>query len=118
MSTTTVGEIPCVDIVRRRGDTKSIDMTIQNSSGAIDITGFTFVLAANLTEEPGDVSQEVFRTNGTIVDGPNGKVSFPIDATAADNTGELYYDVQYTDGSSEILTFLRGRLIMNQDITK
>jgi hypothetical protein len=120
MAVLTVGEIPCVKIIRRRGDTKSIDITLVDENGvAISISGYTdFLLTVNTEEEPINTSNQLFQLVGTIVDAPEGKVSFTITTSDADNLGEFYYDAQYTDTNAEKFTFVEGEYIMPQDKTK
>jgi hypothetical protein len=115
-----VGIIPTATINRRRGDTKSINMTLTDKDGvAIPITGYTgFLLSVNTEEDPLDATNEVFQLIGTITDGVNGKVSFPITVGDSDNVGEFFYDAQYIDTNSEKFTFIRGSYIMGQDRTK
>ncbi len=115
----TVGETPVVTLTRKRGDTKSIGMTLKDSDGAvIDVTGYTFSLSVNSDEEPLNTANELFTSVGTIVDGPNGKISFPVSVSDADNVGEFFYDAQLIDTATEKLTFLRGSFLMTQDIGK
>lgn len=115
----TVGETPVVGLTRKRGDTKSIGMTLKDSDGAvIDVTGYTFSLSVNSDEEPTDVTNELFTSVGVIVDAANGKIAFPVGATEADNVGEFFYDAQLIDTATEKLTFLRGSFLMTQDIGK
>jgi len=112
---TTVGTVPQINIVRKRGDTKSINLTLTDSDGAVlPITGFTFTLSVTNLKEP-ESADYVFQSTGTITDGPNGKVSFPISVGDSDNTGDFYYDVEMVDGASEISTVLEGTFTMSQD---
>ena len=119
MAESIIGEIPCINLTRKRGDTKSINMTLTDSANsAINITGYTFLLAVNSLEEPSDNSTEIFESVGTIVDAANGKVSFPISLANSDNVGEYFYDAQYVDTSAEKYTFITGAFFMTQDRTK
>lgn len=115
-----VGIIPTATINRKRGDTKSINMTLSDKSKvAIDLTGYTgFLLSVNTLEEPVDETTQLFQLTGTITDALNGKITFPITISDADNFGEFFWDAQYTDVNSEKHTFMEGSYIMSQDKTK
>lgn len=114
-----VGETPVVALTRKRGDTKSIGMTLKDSDGAvINVTGYTFSLSVNSDEEPLNTDNELFTSVGVLVDAVNGKISFPVGSSEADNVGEFYYDAQLIDTATEKLTFLRGAFLMTQDIGK
>jgi len=112
---TTVGEVPQTNIIRKRGDTKSINLSLTDSAGAVlDITGFTFTLSVTQLEAPESADYE-FQSTGTITDGPNGRVSFPISAGDSDRIGDFFYDIEMVDGASEISTILEGNFTFIQD---
>lgn len=107
-----------VNITKKRGDNKRITFTIQSSNRTpINITAWTgFQMAINTEKTPVDATNQVATQIGTISDGPNGKVFFPVDNTIA--VGTYYYDMQGVDENGEISTLVEGKYIVNQDITK
>ena len=103
-----------------RGDSDSKGFLIQDSAGAaIDITGFTFTLSVDSRKNPDDASTQQFSLPGVITSGPDGAVSFK--PTAIDTNilpGVYYYDIQQVDTSAEVKTLIKGRALIEQDITK
>lgn len=108
------------DICRKRGDTNPFTLTIKDGDGnAIDISLYAFVLTVDPSPDPADASENLFQLSGTIVDGPNGIVSFEPTTLQADQEPDTYfYDVQMTDDASKIRTILQGEFEISQDITK
>ncbi len=103
-----------------RGDSDPKGFIIQDSAGAVvDITGFTFTLTVDARKNPDDVTTQQFSLAGTITDGPNGAVSFTPTTTNTNITpGTYYYDIQQTDLSAAIKTLIKGRALIEQDLTK
>lgn len=108
-----------IDICRKRGDTFPFTFTVKDSSGtAIDITGFTYKLAVDPSEEPTSNANNIFELTGTVTDGPNGKVQFSLTTGQADNLGDYFYDLEQTDTGSFIRTIAQGKFQFIQDRTK
>jgi hypothetical protein len=109
-----------VNICRKRGDTYPFTCTIKDGDGnAIDITLYSFLLTVDPNPDPADALENLFQLVGTILDGPNGIVSFEPSALQADQTPDTYYyDIQMTDDAAKIRTILRGQFVISQDITK
>ena len=108
------------DIEITRGDSPVIPIRVTNKAtgAAVDVTGGAFVLTVDPSEEPADASANVFALTGTVVNGPNGDVTFQPTTTQTDVTpSELYYDVQMTLGGSK-RTILKGKFTVSQDIGK
>lgn len=107
-----------VNIVKKRGDTKRITFTIQSKNRTpVDITNWTaFKLTLNTSPSPIDETTQVIQRTGTVSDGPNGKVWFPVTGTVA--VGTYYYDMQGVDENGEINTLVSGKYTVEQDITK
>ena len=109
-----------IDICISRGDTVPWTFTIKDSSGtAVDITGFSFLLTVDPSDEPADALSNLFQLTGTITDAVNGVVQFQMSAGQADQTPAVYYyDLQMTDGLAAIRTVAKGEFEFKQDITK
>lgn len=109
-----------IDICISRGDTVPWTFTIKDDAGTpVDITGFSFLLTVDPSDEPSGSGDNLFQLTGAIVDGPNGIVRFNMSALQADQTPDVYYfDLQMTDGTSAIRTVAKGQFEFHQDITK
>lgn len=110
-----------INVTRKRGDTRRMIYTIYDQDeNVLDITtGYSFLLTADPSKTPTDATNNIFQLTGSILDGPNGRVMFPITAEQADQTPAVYYyDVQMTDPNGELFTVIDGRFKIVQDITK
>lgn len=110
-----------VDLCFQRGDTEPWTFTIKDKTTdtAIDITGFSFLLTVDPSDEPTDAVNNLFQLTGTITDGPGGIVQFVMSATNADQTpAEYFFDLQQTDAGAAIRTIAKGVYEFKQDITK
>lgn len=109
------------EIDRVRGDTKPIPfiLTTDDTGLPVDITGYTFLLSVDTQQNPPDAVTQVFQVAGSIIDAPNGKIQFQLTIGQADQTpGTYWYDVQVTEASGAIVTLLKGKWRVRQDITK
>jgi hypothetical protein len=110
-----------IDLCISRGDTTPWTFTILKADGVTPepITGFSYLLTVDPSDEPVDSVNNLFQLTGTITDGPNGVVQFELTAGDADQTpNEYFFDLQQTDGSSKIRTIAKGTFEFKQDITK
>lgn len=107
-----------IHIIRKRGDTKRITFSVKAvNNEPIDITNWTnFAMAVNREQKPSDTSNQVEYQTGTILDGPTGKVFFPVSGTI--EVGAYYFDMQAADENGEISTLVEGKYSVTQDITK
>ncbi|HEU4895120.1 MAG TPA: hypothetical protein VFT85_04725 [Acidimicrobiia bacterium] len=103
-----------------RGDTVPWTFTVLNSAGnPVDITGYTFLLTVDPSDEPGDALNNLFQLSGTLTDPTNGVVQFAMSAVQADQVPGIYYwDLQMTDTAGFIRTIAKGEFEFTQDITK
>ena len=113
--------ITIVDLNRTRGADhpfrfqlfKADEITVE------PVTGFTFLMTADPNDEPTDNSNNHWQLTGIVDDGPNGKFSFNPSVSQMDLTIDThFYDVQMIDGGSFKRTPIRGKLIIEHDITK
>lgn len=108
-------------VSRRRADTYPEQYIVQDADGAaIDITtGYSFTLAVDPSEKPATSANNLFTSIGTIIDGPTGRVDFPISTANADQTpGNYFYEAQMTDLGGIDTTFVAGPWRVEQDIVK
>jgi hypothetical protein len=103
-----------------RGDGYPLLLTVTDSGtgNPVDITNYTFLLTVNKEEAPIDDSRQVFQAAGTIVDGPNGQVSFPVVPANTAEVGDYFYDVQMTTVGGDVRTIAKDAFIVSMDITK
>ena len=108
-----------IDLCISRGDTTPWTFTIKSNGAPVPITGFSYLLTVDPSDEPADAVNNLFSLTGTITDGPNGVVEFELSAVQADQTPDVYFfDLQQTDGASKLRTIAKGEFEFKQDITK
>lgn len=106
---------------RTKGDTYAIVLNVKDSAGAaIDVTGYTFLLSVDPSPDPSDDTTREFQLTGTIVDGPNGQISFAPNTSQANQLepGTYFYDIEQVDGSSAVRTIAKGQYIILPQITQ
>jgi hypothetical protein len=109
------------DICRTRGDTFPEQFVLSDGSGvAIDITGFTFLLTVDPAPDPTDALANLFQITGSIViPATNGTVEFAPSVMDSDQVPNTYfYDIQMTDAGGAVRTIVKGKWIVQQDVTK
>lgn len=109
-----------IDICISRGDTVPFTFSIKDSTGAaVNITGFSFLLTVDPTEDPTTSAGNLFQLTGTITNGPGGVVQFGMTTGQANQTPAVYFfDLQMTDTAAKIRTVAKGKFEFHQDITK
>ena len=108
-------------VQRTKGDTYPEEFILRDASQTpIDVTGFTFVLTVDTREEPDDATTNQFQLTGVLEDAPNGRISFQPSQPNADllDPGTYFYDIQQTDGASNIRTISKGQYIILPQITQ
>lgn len=107
------------EIVRYRGDTWPIEMTVLKDDLPMDITGCTFLLTVDPAKSPVDNTNNLFELTGSIVGDPvDGVIAFEPTEEQVDHIGNYYYDLQVTDSSLKKRTIAKDRFKFVQDITK
>lgn len=105
-------------ILVTRGDSPVIPITVFSNGSVLPITGYTFTLTVNASDDPDDDTGALFQIAGTIVDGPNGRVDFQPSTGDLTQTPDVYnYDVQMVGGGST-RTILKGAFTIDPDITR
>ena len=110
-----------IDVCISRGDTTPFTFTIKDGTppAAIDITGFSYVLTVDPSDEPSGAGNNRFALTGTLTFPLVGIVSFEMNATQADQTPDTYFfDLQQTDGAGKLRTVVKGEFEFKQDISK
>ena len=114
------GAVQQLDIRRTKGDTYALVFTITANSAAIDITDYTFLMTADPSPSPPDDTTKIFEIVGVIVaPATNGRFSFtPSPADVDQVIGTYYYDVQATDGAGLVRTLIKGKFIIEPEVTQ
>lgn len=102
-----------------RGDDKTINVTVKDSNGVVDITGYTFwfTVKADETDTDGDAKIQKEVTSHTAP--ASGETAIVLSTTDTDlEVRSYYYDIQMKDTTNSITTLLKDRLLVNQDITQ
>ncbi len=113
--------ITIIDLERVRGDDHPIAFQLFKADGVTPepVTGFTFLMTADPSDEPVDNTNNLWQLTGVITDGANGKFEFRPSITNMDLAIDThFYDVQMIDGGAFKRTPIRGKLTIEQDITK
>lgn len=108
-----------IDITRKRGDTFPFRFEITQDGAALNITSYTFLMTVDPSSDPPDDTTKNFQLAGVITDAAGGAFEFRPTAGNMNLTPNVYfYDVQMTDSASYITTVVKGKLTIQQDITK
>lgn len=109
-----------IDLCITRGDTTPWTYTVKDAAGVVvDITGFTYLLTVDPSDEPADAVNNLFQLTGTVPVGTDGVVQFGLSLVQSDQTPDQYfYDVQQTDTAAKIRTIVVGGFEFKQDLTK
>lgn len=111
-----------VDLCFSRGDTVTFSFTIREGTPPtpIDITGSSFLLTVDPSPAPTGSGNNLFQLTGAIIGAAtDGTFAFQPTAVQMNQTPSVYfYDVQWTDASSEIRTVISGQFEIQQDVTK
>ena len=107
-------------IIRRRGDTYPyvIQCVDKCTGDPVDVSGYGFLMCVDPSREPSGASNNIAQMVGIITDGVNGVVEFTPTDQEADNVGNFYYDIQWTDTNSKKRTIDAGKYVLKQDIAK
>lgn len=102
-----------------KGDTfEDLQFTLLENNVAIDLTGATIKCQFRKEKKTGSLIKTLTDTSGITVTDATGGI-FKIDAfTMTWNAGEYFYDIQITDSSGVIFTYLQGTLNVIQDVTE
>lgn len=106
-------------IKRKRGDTRRIVFTIEDSNGVVvPIDGWSgFLLTVDPDKYPADDTANLGQFIGVLIsDGLDGRIGFTPSGNIA--AGNYFYDAQALDANSEKITFAEGCYKLSQDITK
>ena len=107
-----------LDLTIEQGATFSRTITIKDASNvAVDISTDTFEGQVRKRHQSGTVEANF---SFTITDGANGEVTATISATdtAAMDTGEFVYDIEWTNAGSNVVRLLEGTATVTPEVTR
>ncbi len=110
-----------IDLCISRGDTAQWTFTILKADGVTpeDITGFSYLLTVDPSDEPTDAVNNLFQLTGIIPTGTDGLIQFSLTTGQADQVPqEYFFDLQQTDTATRIRTVAKGVFEFKQDISK
>ena len=106
-----------LDLTIEQGATFSRTITIKDASNVVvDISTDTFAGQVRKRHQSGTVEATI---TCIVTDGPNGEVTATISATdtAAMDTGDFVYDIQWTSGST-VTRLLEGVATVTPEVTR
>jgi hypothetical protein len=106
-----------LDLTIEQGATFSRTITIKDASNVVvDISTDTFAGQVRKRHQSGTVEATMTMT---VTDGPNGEVTATISATdtAAMDTGDFVYDIEWTSGST-VTRLLEGVATVTPEVTR
>lgn len=113
-----------VNLSMTRGDTLQFTLTVTQSGAAYNLTGCSIRMTAKYDPTDLDASKVFVRTVGSGITVASPTTGIAAVALTAANTSSLpaapvnlYYDIQVTDGSSNIFTVVSGTLQVLPDIS-
>jgi hypothetical protein len=107
-----------LDLTIEQGATFSRTITIKDASNvAVDISSDTFAGQIRKRHQSGTVEANF---SFSITDGPNGEVTATISATdtAAMDTGEFVYDIEWTNTGTNVVRLLEGIATITPEVTR
>lgn len=107
------------DITTTKGDTIAWTLTLVDRDGvAINLTALTVKLTVDPRQSPTDDHSLLFQLTGTVTSAAAGIVQFQLsDVQANQVPGTYHYDVEVQDASLHSRTVLRGKWVIEPDIT-
>ena len=109
-----------VDICVTKEDSEPFSFTIQDGDGvAIDVTGFTFLLTVDPSNEPPDDTTKIFQLAGALTDPTNGIITFSPSAIDLDqDPSDYFYDVYRTNVGGDGRTIIKGKFTIDPQVTQ
>lgn len=114
-----------VNICRNRGDTTTFTVTITSDGVTpINITGFEYTFTVDPSPAPDNATANLFQLTSnpaagiTLTTPASGLLTIDIVGNEDQTPSTYFYDLQQTDGGSDIRTVLKGEYQIVQDITK
>jgi hypothetical protein len=102
------------EITITKKDTPTLRVTVKNSDGAFNISGYTCVLTARTSKT---ASTNIISVTGSTVVAADGTVDFEFSSTDTDvDENSYYYDVQISNGTNTY-TVINSTLTVTGDVT-
>jgi len=105
-------------IKRIKGDTYSIDLTIQTALGeAVDLTGATVFFTVKRNIQDTDAKALISKTVTSFTSPTTGDVAITLTANDVDYVGEFYYDIKVKFTSGIISSVFADKFILADHVT-
>ena len=100
-----------------KGDTyEAVQFTILENSAALDLTGSTIKIVFKKNKKQGTTVKTITNGSGITITDATGGV-FSIDSFNLNwDEGNYYYDIQITNSSGVITTYIAGNINVIQDV--
>jgi hypothetical protein len=100
------------DINRTAGDTRRVIVRLAHNSKAVPLTGWAnFKMLVDPSEAPASPDTRVMLSEGVVIDAAAGRVGFV--QTGAVPPGKYFYQMRGTDPNGEVVTFKKGRYLVD-----
>lgn len=107
------------DLVIDQGSTFAIDLTINESGSAKDLTGYSARAQMRSTKTSSTVAGTFTCTVLTPVADGKVKMELPASVSSAMEAGMYFYDLEIHTGSDAIVKrLLEGKVTINQEVTR
>ena len=109
-----------VDICVTKEDSTPFSFTIKDEDAvAIDVTGFSFLLTVDPSNEPTDDTTKLFQLTAALTDPANGIITFSPSSVQLDQSPDVYfYDIEQTNGSGDVRTIVKGKFTIEAQVTQ
>jgi len=103
-----------------RGDDHTFTLIFKNSDGnRLDITGYTIFFTLKESISDPDTEAIIEKNVTSHIDPVQGLTAVIITNAETDELkGNYYYDMQYLDTSGKILTYIKGEIQFDKDVTR
>jgi hypothetical protein len=101
-----------------KGDTfEGVEFTLENNGSPVDLTGSSIEMMVKLVATGTSALTVSTPSSGlTITDASNGVFEFDEQIISID-AGQYVYDIEVTDVSGDVLTYVSGTWLICQDVT-
>jgi hypothetical protein len=105
-------------IKRVKGDTYSLDITIEYANGnAVNLTGATVFFTVKRNIQDTDAQALISKTITSFTSPTTGQVSITLLAADVDYVGEFYYDVKVKFSTGDIASVFANKFILANHVT-
>ncbi|MFA9227981.1 MAG: BppU family phage baseplate upper protein [Agathobacter rectalis] len=100
-----------------RGDTHTLHLTFRANDELLDLTGAIVFLTVKQDLNDPDTLAQISKSIGNIPNPTLGVVDIELTEDDTSVAGEYWYDIQLKQASSSVQSSLKGKFIIEQDVT-